>query len=207
MAKGILKPWNDEQGFGFLETDAVEGDVFVHISALRGLSRRPVVGDVVVFDLETDDKGRNRAANATVEGMKAVFLAREIKKPVIKHQRKTPTHVRSNSRKKTYAGQRNSGFNGLIGPVLLIGAVFVAYQSYSQSAFNTSDPTVVDEDSEPAEVPSLKTAASQFRCEGKTRCSQMTSCEEAKFYLNHCPGSVTGGDGDGRPCEDQWCGH
>jgi hypothetical protein len=47
----------------------------------------------------------------------------------------------------------------------------------------------------------------QFRCEGKTRCSQMSSCEEAKFYIRNCPGTEMDGDGDGIPCESQWCGH
>ena len=46
-----------------------------------------------------------------------------------------------------------------------------------------------------------------FACEGKTRCSQMTSCAEAMFYLKNCPGQQTDGDGDRVPCESQWCGH
>ena len=57
-------------------------------------------------------------------------------------------------------------------------------------------------------APSPQPAApsqSQFRCEGKTRCSQMTSCEEAKFYIQNCPGTQMDGDGDGVPCESQWC--
>ena len=45
-----------------------------------------------------------------------------------------------------------------------------------------------------------------FRCEGKTRCSQMSSCEEATFYLQNCPGTEMDGDRDGIPCESQHCG-
>jgi cold shock CspA family protein len=44
-----------------------------------------------------------------------------------------------------------------------------------------------------------------FQCQGKTRCHQMTSCEEAKFYLRNCPGVQIDGDGDGIPCEDALC--
>jgi len=47
----------------------------------------------------------------------------------------------------------------------------------------------------------------RFRCEGKTRCSQMSSCEEATFYIQNCPGTEMDGDGDGVPCESQWCRH
>lgn len=46
-----------------------------------------------------------------------------------------------------------------------------------------------------------------FQCAGKTRCNEMTSCDEAMFYLKNCPGTLADGDGDGIPCEDQWCGH
>lgn len=52
-----------------------------------------------------------------------------------------------------------------------------------------------------------RTATSSYRCDGRKRCSQMSSCAEAKFFLNHCPGAEMDGDGDGIPCEDQLCGH
>ena len=45
----------------------------------------------------------------------------------------------------------------------------------------------------------------RFRCEGKKYCSQMTSCAEAVFYLENCPGTEMDGDYDGIPCERQWC--
>jgi len=48
--------------------------------------------------------------------------------------------------------------------------------------------------------------SSSFRCDGRTRCPQMTSCEEAKFFLAHCPNTKMDGDGDGIPCEGQFCG-
>ncbi|EMK3344960.1 cold shock domain-containing protein [Vibrio sp. YT-17] len=44
-----------------------------------------------------------------------------------------------------------------------------------------------------------------FSCTGKTYCSQMISCAEAKFYLANCPDTKLDGDGDGIPCESQFC--
>jgi hypothetical protein len=44
-----------------------------------------------------------------------------------------------------------------------------------------------------------------FKCDGRKHCSQMTSCKEAKFFLKNCPGVKMDGDGDGIPCEKQWC--
>ena len=49
--------------------------------------------------------------------------------------------------------------------------------------------------------------SAQYRCDGRTRCSQMTSCDEAKFFLRTCPGTQMDGDSDGIPCEQQWCGN
>lgn len=53
------------------------------------------------------------------------------------------------------------------------------------------------------EIPNTRESA---RCDGRTHCSQMRSCEEALFFLNNCPNAVLDGDNDGVPCERQWCG-
>jgi len=46
-----------------------------------------------------------------------------------------------------------------------------------------------------------------YQCDGRVYCSQMRSCEEARWFLQHCPGTKMDGDHDGIPCEDQFCGH
>lgn len=56
-------------------------------------------------------------------------------------------------------------------------------------------------------VTNTEASKSIFKCDGRTRCTQMTSCEEAKFFITHCPNTKMDGDKDGVPCEDQWCGH
>lgn len=48
--------------------------------------------------------------------------------------------------------------------------------------------------------------SASFHCDGRTHCSQMTSCEEAQYFLAHCPGVEMDGNHDGVPCEKQWCG-
>ncbi len=44
-------------------------------------------------------------------------------------------------------------------------------------------------------------ASGGFTCAGKRRCGEMTSCEEAKFYLTQCGVRSLDGDKDGVPCE------
>ena len=51
---------------------------------------------------------------------------------------------------------------------------------------------------EAAEPPHLNTGA--FTCEGKKKCIQMVTCEEATFYLQKCGVRSLDGDGDGVPC-------
>lgn len=43
-------------------------------------------------------------------------------------------------------------------------------------------------------------------CDSKRYCKEMTSCEEARFYLTQCNLSRLDGDSDGVPCESL-CGH
>jgi hypothetical protein len=63
---------------------------------------------------------------------------------------------------------------------------------------------------------SLSASYSKYTCDGRQYCSEMTSCEEAMFFLKNCPntkmdgrkdkhGNETGRSGDGVPCEKQWC--
>ena len=54
-------------------------------------------------------------------------------------------------------------------------------------------------------TPAPTTRLGRFSCDRRQHCSQMNSCEEAKYFLAHCPGVKMDGDGDGIPCEEQWC--
>ncbi|WP_262488240.1 excalibur calcium-binding domain-containing protein [Hafnia alvei] len=45
-----------------------------------------------------------------------------------------------------------------------------------------------------------------YECDGRQYCSQMTSCGEASWFIENCPGMRMDGDHDGVPCESQWCG-
>jgi hypothetical protein len=58
----------------------------------------------------------------------------------------------------------------------------------------------------PAErEPASPVEGALYRCDGRTYCSQMHSCEEAKWMLQHCSGMKMDGNNDGVPCEKQWC--
>ena len=50
-------------------------------------------------------------------------------------------------------------------------------------------------------APTSAASGSGFTCVGKRRCGEMTSCEEAKFYLTVCGVRSLDGNKDGVPCE------
>lgn len=67
---GAIAAWKDDRGFGFIrtESDNKEDDVFIHISSLNNMSRRPRVGDVIHYDL-INENGKTKATNAIIEGV------------------------------------------------------------------------------------------------------------------------------------------
>ena len=67
MAKGKVKWFNAEKGFGFIEREG-DTDVFVHYSAIQSTGFRTLTeGDVVEFDVEPGKNGKGpQAANVNV---------------------------------------------------------------------------------------------------------------------------------------------
>lgn len=67
--KGVLKTWKDDRGFGFIKPDDESDDLFIHISALQGMTRRPYRGDVIFYQVEHGNDGKSKAVNARIEGV------------------------------------------------------------------------------------------------------------------------------------------
>lgn len=69
MVKGVLKTWKEDRGFGFVKPDDGGKDIFIHISALNTVSRRPTTGDVIYYQIAKDNRGKYKAINAQIEGV------------------------------------------------------------------------------------------------------------------------------------------
>jgi cold shock protein len=72
MIKGVLKTWKEDRGFGFIVPDGGGKDIFIHISALKGTSRRPVTGDVIHYQVAKDNRGKYKAVNAYIDGVEII---------------------------------------------------------------------------------------------------------------------------------------
>lgn len=179
--KGQLQRWNKDKGFGFIKPEKGKKDIFIHISALKRMSRFPIIGDTITYQIHTDNDGKNRAVNAKITGVTEI-------KPRIKHKKaKNKSHTKGSSKTVLF--------------ILLALAVFFFYnkdnakkQTFSTATTSTLAPPLLKQPNK-----------ENYRCTGKTYCSQMTSCAEARFYLKNCPNTKMDGNHDGIPCQKQWC--
>ena len=206
MLTGRLLRWNDDKGYGFIRLESENRDIFIHISVLSQMSRRPIVGDVIFFEMEPDENGKFKAVNAKIEGVQRIspsaqqlsLVSIQRKPNLEQYSKKQDSRVeRSNYRNNKNQGIGNRFVSKILYLVIVVGAIsaydyFVSHKTDTNITY-TSTPEKVEQQQ------------SQFNCQGKTHCSEMTSCEEATFYINSCPGTKMDGDGDGIPCESQWC--
>ncbi|RBP79750.1 putative cold-shock DNA-binding protein [Shewanella putrefaciens] len=212
MDRGVLVRWNDEKGFGFIQPEKnAAQDVFIHISVLKKMARKPIVGDSILFQTEVQNDGKRKAVIASIEGVAVVAASATTR---------SHSHIQSrsenfnNKNKAHYHSPRKSSFNTII-PLLIIVAIvifgFKQYQEFNEAPAIDEVPVLTNEDTQPMPMYETKartqaTATPRFQCEaGKTHCSHMSSCAEATFYIQNCPNTQMDGDDDGIPCERQWC--
>jgi cold shock CspA family protein len=186
---GTLKTWNDSKGFGFITPLNGGQDIFVHVSDYPKRGGPPKVGEPLSFEVTLNKDGKK----------KAVLVQRPGGEPTAPYRARAGTPTR----------QENSLLGRLIG-VILIGLIVSTGYSFLAPKFNrsSSEPAaLVSPTAEPAALisPPAEPAPARFQCDGRTHCSHMTSCAEATYFIRNCPNTEMDGDGDGVPCESQWC--
>lgn len=198
MERGTLVRWNADKGFGFIKPEAANAkDVFIHISALKHMARKPIVGDQILFHREQQADGKVKASKANIEGVAVVAT--------------TSTSKAINRQRKNHNHRNKPSFLSKLAIPAIIAIVALSYNQYQQlnknAVISNDDIEQTQWQLPPKQKSNTFSTQPQFRCEaGKTHCSQVSSCDEAKFYLNNCPGTEMDGDRDGIPCERQHCG-
>jgi cold shock CspA family protein len=187
---GKLIKWNDDRGFGFVTAHQSDSEIFVHISAFPKDGKRPCVGDPLTCELDVDKEGKKRAVNVV--------------RPVFAREKTNSRSVKRNS---------PSRFNFIVVLLLLASLAAYSYTQFSRRIKN-AQPSQFSQQIRPetpiisrhiSETPAITLPQKNMRCDGRAHCSQMTSCAEATFFLQNCPGTQMDGDNDGTPCEQQWC--
>lgn len=67
--KGKIISWKDDKGFGFISPEGTKEQIFFHISSVKKATRKPEIGDVVVFEATKDSQGRFKATHVLLEGV------------------------------------------------------------------------------------------------------------------------------------------
>lgn len=203
---GTLAHWNEERGFGFIAPESGGENLFVHITAFpRG--QKPDLGERLSFEIEIAPDGRKRATRVNLPNrLQLAPIARE-RSPHESHRTDAHLHHAVPSPPRPTHSRRRPHPFPLVRVVMLIvmaiaGAIGAKeYRERAAPAPLTQAPPTM---ARPATAPLIATTP-HFQCDGRIHCSQMRSCEEATFFLKNCPGTRMDGDGDGIPCEDQWC--
>ena len=86
--QGTVKKWQDDKGFGFIETEAGES-VFFHASEFRA-QRRPDIGEQVIFSIGQDSQGRRQAKQVQELGFVQQKMAQKNKQ--IRQRNQTLSH-------------------------------------------------------------------------------------------------------------------
>ncbi|QHJ13960.1 hypothetical protein FX988_04241 [Paraglaciecola mesophila] len=94
--QGKVFNWNDDKGFGFVESNGGGERAFVHIKAFNPRSRRPIDGDIIIYDVVQGDSHRAKAAN--------IQFSRDATGALIKRPNLKNVHSK-NSGKNSQTGQ------------------------------------------------------------------------------------------------------
>jgi len=181
---GTVRSWNDDRGFGFIAPTHGGAELFMHISALPRDGSRPTVGETVTYELGRGKDGRPQAINVVRQAVGVI-------------SRRPESFEKATHRRQPLLSK-------VIGLVLILSLGAYGYGQYQKRV--TKYSAAAQPLSAPAEVNAgTQPDSGSFRCDGRTHCSQMTSCTEAKYFLRNCPGTQMDGDNDGVPCEQQWC--
>jgi cold shock CspA family protein len=174
---GTLTKWNDDRGFGFITPAKQDGDLFVHISAFPRDGTRPRLNELISFEIEAGPDGKRRAVRVMRPGRPRV---------------ERPARARPSRRRPA----------STLGGALMLAAV-IGLGAYGYSQYTGRASAV---ESTAGSAPGqLTSPLSSYSCDGRTMCSEMTSCAEATYFIRNCPNTKMDGDGDGVPCESQWC--
>ncbi|UTO18860.1 cold shock domain-containing protein [Acinetobacter sp. Z1] len=223
--EGKIKKYNSDRGFGFIELNNGQADVFFHIKDFPKLGGEPKVGETIKF-LMVEDHGKFRAANIV-----RLDLKPEHQNLGAVQQQFEPNNSSAYSKTKDKKGITFTVV-GLIVIATLLALIFQKYQSYRQAQqlktiqlIEEQKQIIAHQREAIGDLPEVKLSAkttdaiktnsgssalsqqpivtnAQFRCDGRQYCSEMRSLEEARWFVRNCTNTKMDGDNDGEPCEN-----
>lgn len=210
--QGTLIKWNEDRGFGFAKTRDTGIEIFAHVSEFPRGGRCPQIGDPLSFEIVSGEDGRKRARAIVFElpaAGRADFTHAPTDSSASKPRTASPpraqreTHARPRRPEHSRSGRGGRGVSGLIATALFLDMAVLGIREAVDAMRSASEAPPHAAIAAPVASPLSTPPAA--RCDGRTHCSQMRSCADAKWVQRNCPGAAMDGDGDGVPCETQWC--
>ncbi|MGV8960083.1 MAG: excalibur calcium-binding domain-containing protein [Stenotrophomonas sp.] len=177
---GTVVRWNEERGFGFVRPAGKDSELFIHISAFPRGGPLPHVGELISFEIDTSAE-KPRGINVQRTGAAQA--------------RSAPARPSPQSRRRSFS----------ITPWLTAAALIAIAASLLVQRWPTLPSMRPATSAAGLDTSSRQTPAAAYQCDGRSHCSQMTSCAEATWFIRNCPNTQMDGNGDGIPCERQWC--
>jgi cold shock CspA family protein len=190
---GRLQSWNDERGFGFIRPVDGGQDIFVHVSQLS--FGQPAPDEVLTFEVGLNHQGKKKALNVRRQSVEVAGLAADVARS------DRPLHRRPTNPAPQRTGPRTGTVRTVVLFALIVAVAGFALQRGMPRLLGMLGPSEMTISKPAGAKPEVR-----FQCDGRQHCSQMSSCEEATFFLQNCPTVKMDGDGDGVPCEQQHCG-
>lgn len=190
---GKIKAYNENKGYGFIQLEDHEKDLFFHISDFPHKQFPPKIGERLKFRIVSEN-GRIKAENI-------IRLDFKIEEKQSSNYNKSEIRSQYNKRKPQKKSVNLLEIFITVFVFCIFLAVLGSYLSgiYKRETLKRQAVDTVENN------PSTKTnSVVQYYCDGRVYCGEMKSYEEAVFFINNCPGTKMDGDGDGIPCESQF---
>ena len=147
MQSGKIKHWNADKGYGFIEVDNQDEDVFFHISSMR-LSQPISDGQRVYFNSQRNDKNQLRATEVTSNELSILETA-DSKTPLANatnhhakntHKNNASYHRKNQSKNNQSKPHKKTGLSTLLSFIALIAVAVFFFGDLTSSFFADSTP-------------------------------------------------------------------
>ncbi|MGX5698706.1 cold shock domain-containing protein [Acinetobacter kookii] len=190
FAEGTIKSYNTERGFGFISIQGESKDLFFHIKDFPNKNIEPKIGENLKFRI-VEDNGKLKANN---------IVRLDVKIESVSHTPLSRAKTKSTHRsRQSKNDKQNGGFLTTIVGLVIIGVlIYMVYGKYQRWQLSQQAPIPVKTVGEQQ----VNSNLNGYRCDGRIHCSQMNSREEARWFVQNCPGTKMDGNNDGEPCEN-----
>ncbi|WP_440464761.1 ribonuclease domain-containing protein [Psychrobacter sp. ASPA161_6] len=141
MQSGKIKHWNQDKGYGFIDVDDQNEDVFFHVSKVR-LSQPIIVGQSVYFNSVRNDKDQLRATEVTssslsIEADTDNDTASNVPKHRPNNAKRNSQHSSHNSNRSTQNSSQNKRSLGstLFSLIAIIAVAFYFFGDLKSTFF------------------------------------------------------------------------